>query len=63
MRAVVTRCLSAGLALALSVHALGTDAAGSVPAQVPEIGPMTISGGLALLAGGILVLRARRRSK
>lgn len=63
MRAVVTRWLSAGLALALSVHALGTYAVGSVAPTVPEIGPATISGGLALLAGGILMLRARRRSK
>ena len=63
MRAVVTRWLSAGLALALSVHALGTHAVGSVIPTVPEISPATISGGLALLAGGILMLRARRRSK
>jgi hypothetical protein len=63
MKAVVTRWLSAGLALALSVHALGTHAVGSAVTQVPEISPATISGGLALLAGGILMLRARRRSK
>jgi LPXTG-motif cell wall-anchored protein len=30
---------------------------------VPEISPMSISAGLALLAGGVLMLRARRRSK
>ena len=63
MRAVVTRWFGAGVALALSVHALGTQAVGSVVTQVPEISPATISGGLALLAGGILMLRARRRSK
>jgi MYXO-CTERM domain-containing protein len=52
-----------GLAVMLSVHALGTQAFASVAPSVPEIGPGSISAGLALLAGGILVLRARRRSK
>jgi hypothetical protein len=30
---------------------------------VPEIGPGSISAGLALVAGGVLMLRARRGSK
>lgn len=55
--------VGAGLALMLSVHALGTDVFASVAPAVPEIGPGSISAGIALLAGGILLLRARRRSK
>ncbi len=52
-----------GVALMLGVHALGTQALASVPPGVPEISPGSISAGIALLAGGILLLRARRRSK
>jgi len=63
MRALVTRWAGAALAVALTVHAVGTDAMGSVPTGVPEISPGSISAGVALLAGGILLLRARRRSK
>jgi hypothetical protein len=55
------RWLGAGVALMLSVHALGTDAYASVVA--PEIDPASIPVGLALLAGGVLMMRARRRSK
>jgi LPXTG-motif cell wall-anchored protein len=54
------------LALVLSVHALSTLAVAAGPApppSVPEISPTMITGGLALLAGGVLMLRARRRSK
>ena len=53
--------VGAGLALMLSLHALGADAFASVASPVPEIGPGSISAGLALLAGGVLMLRARRR--
>jgi hypothetical protein len=53
----------AAVALMFGVHALGTEALASVPATVPEIGPGSISAGIALLAGGILLLRSRRRSK
>jgi MYXO-CTERM domain-containing protein len=64
MRHVVRKWSGAGLALMLSVHALGTDAFASVPtAAVPEISPGSLSAGVALLAAGILVLRARRRSR
>jgi LPXTG-motif cell wall-anchored protein len=52
---------AAGLALVLVVHALGTAATASVPVAVPEINPASISAGIALLAGGVLMLRARRR--
>jgi hypothetical protein len=31
------------------------------PAPVPEISPVPISAGLAILSGGVLMLRARRR--
>jgi len=33
----------------------------SEPVPVPEISPASISGGLALLAGGVLMVRARWR--
>ena len=32
-------------------------------AVVPEINPGTVTGALGLLTGGVLILRARRRSK
>ena len=57
--------LSACAALVLAVHALGSNALASdpLPALAPEISPMSISAGVALLAGGVLMLRARRGSK
>ena len=57
--------LSACAALLLAVLAMGSNALASldVPGVVPEISPASISGGLALLAGGFLMLRARRGSK
>lgn len=57
--------LSACAALMLAVHALGSNVLASVPptAAAPEISPTSISAGLALLAGGVLMLRARRGSK
>jgi len=59
------RGFSACWALMLAVHALGSNvlASGPVGVPVPEISPMSISAGLALLAGGVLMLRARRGSK
>jgi hypothetical protein len=54
--------LSGGAAVMLAVYALGSDALASVP-QAPEISPGSISAGVALLAGGVLMLRARRGSK
>jgi len=62
MRTLGRKWAGAGLALMLSVHALGTDLFASA-VSVPEISPASLSAGVALLAGGILVLRARRRSK
>ena len=58
----VSRWLGAGVALMLSVHALGTVAYAST-SVVPEIDPSSIPVGLALLTGGVLMMRARRRSK
>ena len=58
------RWAAAAAAAMLTVHALGTIAlASGEPGAVPEIGPGAISTGLALLAGGVLMFRARRRSK
>jgi LPXTG-motif cell wall-anchored protein len=45
----------------LALHALSTGAFASNAVAVPEINPGSISAGLALLAGGVLMLRARRR--
>jgi len=63
MRDFVRNWASAVLALMLGVHALGTDAVASRVEAVPEISPGSLSAGVALLAAGILVVRARRRSK
>ena len=57
--------LSCGAAVMLAVHALGSNALASTATApaAPEISPMSISAGVALLAGGVLMLRARRGSK
>ena len=62
MRTLVTKWMGTTLGVMLAVHALGTEAVAQT-AQVPEISPASISAGLALLAGGVLVLRSRGRSK
>jgi len=51
------------LVAGLVVAAMATDALASlsVPVPVPEINPSSLSAGLALLAGGVLLVRARRR--
>jgi hypothetical protein len=56
-----TRWAGAGLALLLGVLALETAAFAS--AVTPEIDPVSIPAGLMLLAGGVLMYRARRGSK
>lgn len=54
-------CLRAAAAV-LILGAAVTDAmAAGVVVESPEISPATLSGGLALLAGGVLLLRARLR--
>ena len=55
--------LSVGAAVMLAVHALSSNVLAQSTAPAPEISPSSISAGLALLAGGVLMLRARRGSK
>jgi hypothetical protein len=56
-----SRRFGAGVAVMLSLHALGTAAYAS--AVAPEIDPGSIPMGIALLAGGVLMLKARRGTK
>jgi len=63
MRSLVTRSIGPVVAVMLGVHALGTEALARSVSVVPEISPASLSAGIALLAGGLLVLRSRRRSK
>ena len=58
-----SRWFSSGAAVMLAVHALGSSVLASGGAAAPEISPTSISAGVALLAGGLLMLRARRGSK
>lgn len=57
MRAGVLRVLGV---LAV-MHGINGAATASIVSNVPEIGPASISAGLAILAGGVLMLRARRK--
>jgi MYXO-CTERM domain-containing protein len=58
------RGLSVGLGVAaILVAATGPVYAGGVPVATPEIDPTSIVAGLGLLGAGLMVLRARRRSK
>jgi hypothetical protein len=60
MRSLYVRVGLAALILGAAVtDALATGVVTETPA--PEINPATLSGGLALLAGGILLARARWR--
>jgi len=45
----------------LMIGSAGFALAGLVAAGVPEIDPTAAAGALALLSGGLLVIRARRR--
>ena len=56
-----SRWFGAGVAVMLSLHALGTAAYASV--AVPEIDPGSVPMGLALLTGGVLMMKARRGTK
>jgi hypothetical protein len=56
-----SRWFGAGVAVMVTLHALGTAAYASV--AVPEIDPGSIPMGLALVAGGVLMMRARLGSK
>ena len=57
MRKIGYLVLVAGLVVA----ATATTVLASVQSVVPEISPTSLSAGLALLAGGVLLVRARRR--
>jgi hypothetical protein len=56
-----SRWFGAGVAVMLSLHALGTAAYASV--ATPEIDPGSIPMGIALVAGGVLMMKARRGTK
>ena len=49
------------VALALAAAVTDAVAGNTFPTPVPEIGPASLSAGLALLAGGVLLVRARWR--
>ena len=55
------RIVHAALGLAFVLHALGTSVIASGAVAVPEISAGSISAAVALLSGGVLMLRARRR--
>ncbi len=57
----MTRSVWSVLGVAAIALGIAAPASAGVPAAVPEINGASISAGLALLAGGILMLRARRR--
>ena len=57
MRRIVFGVVGVGLSLLASV----TDASAGFTVQAPEINPSSLSAGLALLAGGVLLARARFR--
>jgi hypothetical protein len=59
----IARACWYGLGLVMIVHSLGRNLLAGVVTQVPEIDAGSITAGLGLLAGGILILRSRRRSK
>jgi hypothetical protein len=52
-----------GLGLLMIVQSLGRNVLAGFTFSAPEIDAGSLSAGLGLLAGGILILRARRRSK
>jgi hypothetical protein len=56
-----SRWFGAGVAVMLSLHALGTAAYATV--ATPEIDPGSIPMAIALLPGGVLLLKARRGTK
>ena len=53
----------AAYVLGISIAMLSTASYAFAGAVAPEIDPGSISGGLGLLAGGLLIARARWRSK
>ena len=61
MRATTTRVSWYSLGLLTLVLALGRTVSATATSSVPEIDGASVSTGVALLAGGILILRARLR--
>jgi hypothetical protein len=58
----MTKALT-GVLLAVAVLTLETAVHATTINNVPEISPTTMSAGVAALAAGVLVIRARLRSK
>ena len=63
MRSGIRRVCGYGCGLLMLVYSIERNLLATVTPVVPEIDAGSISAGLGLLAGGILILRARRRSK
>ena len=49
------------LGMMLLLVGMGSAAFASGPAAVPEIGPVSASGAIALIASAVLVMRGRRK--
>jgi hypothetical protein len=60
-REVDMQKLAMVIAAALLVAAAATSALASDPVATPEVSPGNLSAGLALLAGGVLLVKARMR--
>jgi hypothetical protein len=52
-----------GLGLLVIVHSLGASLLAGATFPAPEIEAGSLAAGLGILAGGVLILRSRRRSK
>ena len=61
MRSALAHVLVVMVAILATSGSVGAEGPPAVP--VPEIGPMSISAGLAVLTGGVLIFRARRNRK
>ena len=63
MRSTIGRVCLYSCGLLMLAFSIEGNLLATVTPAVPEIDAGSISAGLGLLAGGILILRARRRSK
>jgi hypothetical protein len=63
MRSFITRACGGTLGFLLIAYSMERHLLAGGPIVAPEIDGTSITSGLALLAGGILMLRSRRRSK
>jgi len=59
----ITRASLFALAVFACVQAVAVPLAATISNPVPEIDGSSLSAGMALLAAGVLVVRARRREK